>query len=199
MEEMPEEEKAQEVVQDADDEEDESPDNTEKKASPPLVINFYSWATPIVGVVMLLLGLVGGYFVRPLIQPAPTAAPNPEAASLQSMQTETPQPTMDPETRKQLMDYLLPQVKHFKGDANAPITIIEFSDFQCPYCGRYATQVGPQIDEQYINDGKVRMGYWHVAFLGEESQWAAEAAECAADQDAFWEYHDKLFNSQNGE
>lgn len=43
------------------------------------------------------------------------------------------------------------------------------------------------------------MGYWHVAFLGEESQWAAEASECAADQNAFWEYHDKLFTSQSGE
>ncbi len=45
----------------------------------------------------------------------------------------------------------------------------------------------------------MRLGYWHVAFLGEESQWAAEASECAADQDKFWEYHDKLFASQNGE
>ena len=45
----------------------------------------------------------------------------------------------------------------------------------------------------------MRLGYWHVAFLGEESQWAAEASECAADQDKFWEYADKLFASQNGE
>ena len=43
------------------------------------------------------------------------------------------------------------------------------------------------------------MGYWHFAFLGQESLWAAEASECAADQDAFWEYHDLLFESQNGE
>jgi protein-disulfide isomerase len=50
-----------------------------------------------------------------------------------------------------------------------------------------------------VKDGKVRVGYWHVAFLGEESVWAAEASECAADQDAFWEYHDKLFVSQSGE
>jgi protein-disulfide isomerase len=45
----------------------------------------------------------------------------------------------------------------------------------------------------------VRFGYRHLAFLGPESQWAAEASECAADQDAFWEYHDKLFDSQSGE
>lgn len=45
----------------------------------------------------------------------------------------------------------------------------------------------------------VRFGYWHFAFLGQESQWAAEASECAADQDAFWEYHDYLFENHGGE
>ena len=55
------------------------------------------------------------------------------------------------------------------------------------------------IDDNYVNSGKVRFGYWNFAFLGEESLWAAEAAECAADQDKYWEYHDKLFTSQAGE
>ncbi len=45
----------------------------------------------------------------------------------------------------------------------------------------------------------MRLIYWHYAFLGDESQWAAEASECANDQNKFWEYHDKLFASQNGE
>lgn len=45
----------------------------------------------------------------------------------------------------------------------------------------------------------MRFGYLHFAFLGQESQWAGEASECAAEQDAFWEYHDKLFDSQSGE
>jgi len=45
----------------------------------------------------------------------------------------------------------------------------------------------------------VRIGYWHFAFLGQESQWSAEASECAADQDAFWEYHDYLFENHGGE
>jgi protein-disulfide isomerase len=45
----------------------------------------------------------------------------------------------------------------------------------------------------------VRFGYFNFAFLGDESQWAAEAAECAGDQDAFWEFHDYLFSHQNGE
>ena len=50
-----------------------------------------------------------------------------------------------------------------------------------------------------MDTGKVRFGYLHFAFLGEESQWSAEAAECAGDQNAFWEYHDYLFSHQNGE
>ena len=56
-----------------------------------------------------------------------------------------------------------------------------------------------QIEEEYVSDGQVRLGYVHFAFLGPESQWAAEASECAADQGMFWEYHDYLFNHQNGE
>jgi protein-disulfide isomerase len=45
----------------------------------------------------------------------------------------------------------------------------------------------------------VRIGYWHFAFLGQESQWAGEASECAAEQEAFWEYHDYLFDNHGGE
>ncbi len=109
-------------------------------------------------------------------------------------------PTPDASAAQQdLMATLIPKVRHFKGDPNAPVTIIEFADFQCPFCGRHATITGPQIDQQYIQTHKVRLGFWNFAFLGPESNWAAEAAECAADQGKFWEYHDKLFNSQAGE
>lgn len=50
-----------------------------------------------------------------------------------------------------------------------------------------------------MSSGLVRVGYLHFAFLGAESGWAAEASECAAEQEAFWEYHDLLYASQNGE
>lgn len=56
-----------------------------------------------------------------------------------------------------------------------------------------------QIDDKYIKTGVVRFGYAQMAFLGQESNWAAEASECANDQNAFWQYHDKLFASQAGE
>ena len=50
-----------------------------------------------------------------------------------------------------------------------------------------------------METGKVRFGYFNFAFLGDESQWAAEAAECAGDQNAYWQYHDYLFSHQSGE
>lgn len=85
------------------------------------------------------------------------------------------------------------------GDKNAKVTIIEFADFQCPYCERWFQQVETQIVQQYVQTGKITFVYKHSAFLGQESEWAGTAAECAADQNKFWEYHDVLFKQQNGE
>lgn len=81
-----------------------------------------------------------------------------------------------------------------KGSENAPVTIIEFSDFECPFCGRFFTQTLPQIEENYINDGKVRLVYRDFPLgFHPQAQKAAEAAECADEQGKFWEMHDKLF------
>jgi protein-disulfide isomerase len=85
------------------------------------------------------------------------------------------------------------------GDAAAAVTIIEYSDFQCPFCKRFHDQVEQQIVDQYVKTGKVKLSYKHFPFLGDESKWAAQAAECAADQNRFWDYHDTLFARQAGE
>lgn len=86
-----------------------------------------------------------------------------------------------------------------RGDQNAPIVMVEFSDFQCPFCGRFFRTVEPEVRKQYIDTGKVTFVYKHMAILGQESIWAGEAAECAADQGKFWEYHDLVFSRQSGE
>ena len=166
----------------------------EAQKPPAITISIQSWATPIVGILMLVLGLLVGYYGRPLILN--------QAQSEASVNSEAPVviPTTDNSAAQQnLMETVLAKTRHFKGDPDAPVTIIEFADFQCPYCGRFFAETKPQIDEQYMQKGKVRFAYFNFAFLGPESNWAAEAAECAADQDKFWEYHDKLYDSQSGE
>ena len=80
-----------------------------------------------------------------------------------------------------------------KGEADAPLTIIEFSDFQCSFCRRFWRDTLPKIEEGYIRTGKIRFVYRHLAILGPMSAQAAEAAECAHEQGKFWPYHDRLF------
>lgn len=82
-----------------------------------------------------------------------------------------------------------------KGAADAPVTMVEFLDFQCVYCRKFWQETLPKIEERYIRTGKVRLVYRHFAILGEASVQAAQAAACAHDQGRFWEYHDKLFST----
>lgn len=84
-----------------------------------------------------------------------------------------------------------------KGDENAPLTIVEFSDYQCPFCGRHVKNTYPQIEEEYIKTGKVKYVFadFPLAFHKEAPE-ASEAALCAGDQGKFWEMHDVLFNNQ---
>ena len=80
-----------------------------------------------------------------------------------------------------------------KGREDAPITIVEFSDFQCSYCRKFWKETLPRIEAEYITAGKARFVYRHFVALGPFSERAAEAAECAREQGQFWAYHDRLF------
>jgi protein-disulfide isomerase len=84
------------------------------------------------------------------------------------------------------------------GQAHAPVSIEVFSDFQCPVCAR-ADAVLHRLAPQYIDTGKAKVIYRHFAFLGSESHWAAQAAECAGEQHRFWDYAQYLFTHQAGE
>ncbi len=85
------------------------------------------------------------------------------------------------------------------GDANAPVTLEVYADFQCPVCGQFDRGTLKQIEDKYVKTGKVKIVYNHFAFIGDESTRAAEASECANAQGKFWEYADTLFNNQAGE
>jgi protein-disulfide isomerase len=86
-----------------------------------------------------------------------------------------------------------------RGRADAPVLVLEFSDFGCPYCGRFALQTLPRIDSEFIAKGTVRWKYVpFVMGMFPNGGEAARAAECAADQDRskFWRMHDKLYGNQ---
>ncbi len=84
-----------------------------------------------------------------------------------------------------------------QGPEDAAVTIIEFSDFQCPYCARFVTETLPLILENYGDQVRFVFRDFPLTSIHPYALKAAEAAECADDQDAFWEYHDLLFANQS--
>ncbi len=85
------------------------------------------------------------------------------------------------------------------GDPNAPVTIVEYGDFQCPSCGAFFGSVEPALKARYIDTGKAKLVFKNFPWIGPESKRAAEAAACAGAQGRFWEYHDALYANQHGE
>lgn len=83
------------------------------------------------------------------------------------------------------------------GSATAPVAIVEFSEFQCPFCRRFQDQTMAQIKQQYVDTGKVRYVFRHLPLdMHPQAKPAAIASHCAGKQDAFWPMHDGLFANQ---
>jgi len=85
-----------------------------------------------------------------------------------------------------------------KGDENAPVTIIEFGDYQCPGCMMFAQQVKPQVELLLVESGQAQFVFYDFPITSAHPNafLAARAARCADDQGRFWEYHDNLFRTQ---
>ena len=85
-----------------------------------------------------------------------------------------------------------------KGESTASLTLVEFLDYQCPYCGRFSRETMPQIDKEYIQTGKVRYVVVNLPLdaMHKSAFKAAEAVACAGEQGKFWEMHERLFNNQ---
>ncbi len=82
----------------------------------------------------------------------------------------------------------------YRGDTDAELVVIEISDFQCPFCQRHTLETQPALDEQYVDTGEVTWVFKHLPLqIHPQALAAATAAECAGDQQAFWEMHDLLF------
>ncbi len=148
------------------------------------------WTLFVVG---LLVGGFSGFFLRPLVEPLGSDA-SAEIAPLAAVEESAEM--NKPEPYQAIMLSVIDGSRHFLGDPNAPVTLVEFADFNCGYCGKWTQETLPLIDEKYIQTGKVRMAYVHYPILGADSMAAAEGTECAARQDSFWEYHNLLYTKQ---
>jgi len=87
----------------------------------------------------------------------------------------------------------------YLGDENAPITLVEFGDYQCFFCNKFFHDTENGILENYVKTGKVKIIFKDYTIIGPDSITAALGANCAGDQGKFWEFHDILYNNWNGE
>jgi protein-disulfide isomerase len=150
----------------------------------------------VVLVVALVVGFGIGWFAKPTanavgqqqaaLNPSLVPAPNP---------TPNPTPTANPTPAKVSVPTNGPTL----GNSNAKVTVVEFSDFQCPFCERFYSQTMPQIKTDYIDTGKVKLVFktFPLTGLHPNAQKAAEASLCANEQGKFWEYHNTLFDKQS--
>lgn len=101
--------------------------------------------------------------------------------------------------QKATLDVLTSNSSPILGSKDAPITMIEFGDYQCFYCHKFFNNTESQIVQNYIDTGKVKMIFKDFTIIGQDSVTAANAAHCAQEQGKFWEYHDALYNNWSGE
>ena len=85
------------------------------------------------------------------------------------------------------------------GNENAPITLVEFGDYQCHYCNVFFESIEDDIIKNYVETGKVKMIFKDYNIIGQDSVNASHGAHCANEQGLFWEYHDILYSNWTGE
>ena len=103
------------------------------------------------------------------------------------------------ESAKITMDTFLSNGSPILGDPNAPITLIEFGDYQCHYCNVFFQTIEDDIIKNYVKTGKVKMIFKDYNIIGPDSINASHGAHCANEQGLFWEYHDTLYSNWTGE
>jgi protein-disulfide isomerase/copper chaperone CopZ len=116
--------------------------------------------------------------------------PSPPENKVNNNQLIPPSPSSQPP----VVNFNITPQDHVRGNFDAPITLVEFSDFECPFCGRHFPTLNKILSDY---QGKVRLVYKHFPLgFHPNAQKAAEASECASEQGKFWEYHDKIFENQ---
>jgi protein-disulfide isomerase len=153
---------------------------------------------PVALVVGIALGALFGYLYwgRELEQSQKLLAEFESAQQAAAVQTPT---SVAPAQEQEIRRYEVPEDDDpVFGPEDAPITIIEFSDYQCPYCARWHEQVFLRLREEYPDTIRVVFRDFPLTSIHPEAVPAAEAANCAGEQDAYWEFHDALFSGQNG-
>lgn len=142
----------------------------------------------LLAVALVIIGML-------LMRPSPQGTPGASGAGTQ--QTATPQQgaTQSPTAAQTVRD----TARRQEGDPlalgrkDAPVTMIEYADYACPFCAKWALETQPQLVKKYVDAGVLRIEWHDLVIFGDKSRKAAMAARAAGEQGKFWEYHHALF------
>jgi protein-disulfide isomerase len=138
-----------------------------------------------VALVALIVTLVGG-----LGSDDPEGPASEASSSEAGEQSRAPDATWEQLVRREADDPMA------IGDADAPVVMVSYSEFQCPFCGKFARDTEPTLIDQYVEDGTLRIEWRDFPYLGSESTTAAQGGRAAAAQDSFWAFQDEMYANQ---
>jgi protein-disulfide isomerase len=154
----------------------------------------YVFVMPLIFIIGLGLGFLGRGWVQPLSETSTVAASSSDSASVGAQS--------DPQTpaeTQQVVRYEIPvDDDPSLGSESAPITIVEFSDYECPYCRQWHSEVYTQLLDTYGDQIRFVYRDFPLESIHANAIPAAHAANCAFEQGNFWDYHDKLFSMELG-
>ena len=172
--------------------------NTTSKASS--LFSFSSQERIIASLVFLLVGasfLLGYFYGQLTVLKGGQLVANGQEGTIAGTTPPTEAEPDVPITEKQWQD-LLVSPAYARGNEDAEVTIVEFTDYQCPFCGRHFEQTDAQIQENYVDTGKVRYISRDLPLpFHPQAEAAAQAARCAGDQNKYWEMRELLFTNQD--
>jgi protein-disulfide isomerase len=134
--------------------------------------------------------LVIGYFIGGTFPPSNFTG----AAKESNVVIQQPQ-----QDQQQKVKFQIPSFAPSRGSDSAQLNIVEFGDYQCPFCEKFFQDVEPQIKQGYIDTGKVKFYFLDYQFLGPDSQTLGQGAWCANDQGRYYDYHDYVYSHQGQE
>jgi len=166
----------------------------DKKQDEQITVNKSTYNRLIIAIISVAIvsAFLGGYVVG-----GETAEPK-EVIIRETVQSSQARQTTQEQFGPQIIRNISLDDDPMKGNPDASITIVEFSDFQCPFCAKFHQSTLPQIEQNYISTGKVNFVYrdFPIQSIHPNAVPAALASECADDQGKFWEIHDMIFKNQ---
>lgn len=145
-----------------------------------------------IGAVIAAAVILTPFFILELTEPEYVPSPQP----IRGIPSEA---ALEPPPPKPTAALLLENASPPLGDPNAPVTLVEFGDYQCGFCHRYYAQTEPSIVSEYVDKGLVKMYFKDYIVIGPDSVTAAQGAHCANDQGMYWQFHDAIYDNYGGE